>query len=58
MFSFCIDDKLDAATKVGQIPYNHFDCVLFGVSQKLAINTDPTTKLACVRCFEAIIDAG
>ncbi|KAE8737252.1 hypothetical protein FOCC_FOCC017283, partial [Frankliniella occidentalis] len=42
----------------GQTPYEYFDDLFFGMSRRLALVSDPTTKISCMRSFEAILDAG
>lgn len=49
---------MDAPTKCGQIGYEKFDNVFFGIAQKLSHNTEPSAKLGYLRSFEAILDAG
>lgn len=52
------DSRLDIEPVCGQVPFEHFDDVFYGVSRRLAKNTDPTSKLGYLRSFEAILDAG
>ncbi|KAJ1525320.1 hypothetical protein ONE63_010142 [Megalurothrips usitatus] len=52
------DNQLEIEPVAGQIGFEHFDDVFYGVSKKLAKNMDPTAKLGYLRSFEAVVDAG
>ncbi|XP_052125524.1 fatty acid synthase-like [Frankliniella occidentalis] len=42
----------------GQTPYEYFDELFFGISRRLAVVMDPSSKIGYMRGFEAILDAG
>ncbi|XP_052132057.1 fatty acid synthase-like, partial [Frankliniella occidentalis] len=42
----------------GQTPHEYFDELFFGINRKLAVVTDPSSKIGYMRSFEAILDAG
>ncbi|KAJ1522159.1 hypothetical protein ONE63_002470 [Megalurothrips usitatus] len=50
--------KIDIQPVVGEVPFGDFDAVFYGMSKRLAKNTDPVSKMGLQRSVEAIIDAG
>lgn len=52
------DHELEVNPVCGQVPFENFDQVFYGINKSLAMNTDPVSKMGYQRSFEAVLDAG